>query len=320
MEAIYTEKISLAQNPIFIVGFPRSGTTLLQAMLATQENICSFPETHFFSMVAKPLKTDAEGYIDNASLPPALQKIHEQMELEFSPVVVDQLARAAGARRLNIKALFELIVWQYLKNEPEAARLRWVEKTPDHVRFLDRILPLYPDARFVHILRNPIYAIYSNKRTPLSQKRSLAWLAEYWTICIAADETVRAKYPKSIYALRYEDLAQEPAKMLAEVCHFLGIRFDETRLQNYRQGSQKLMLARESWKAEVGAKEISNTNARYAVSRSDAWEVQNIAGAQMRRYGYTRLYPVSQNLYDGVVALRKDFAGLKKLAKKTVQV
>ena len=37
-------------SPIFIVGFPRSGTTLLQTMVSTQKNILSFPETQFFNI------------------------------------------------------------------------------------------------------------------------------------------------------------------------------------------------------------------------------------------------------------------------------
>ncbi len=41
----------LSQNPIFVVGYPRSGTTLLQALMATQGNLATFPETHFFSTV-----------------------------------------------------------------------------------------------------------------------------------------------------------------------------------------------------------------------------------------------------------------------------
>jgi hypothetical protein len=41
----------LPENPVFVVGYPRAGTTFLQSLLATQEGFMAFRETHFFSRI-----------------------------------------------------------------------------------------------------------------------------------------------------------------------------------------------------------------------------------------------------------------------------
>ena len=61
-------KENLSQNPIFIVGFPRSGTTLLQSLLCTQKGVVSFPETHFFDIIAKTIKTTSNDVIEKNCL------------------------------------------------------------------------------------------------------------------------------------------------------------------------------------------------------------------------------------------------------------
>ena len=58
-----TGQLILPQNPVFIVGNGRSGTTLLQSLLATQNGVYSFPETHFFSHVYPLLESDSGGFL-----------------------------------------------------------------------------------------------------------------------------------------------------------------------------------------------------------------------------------------------------------------
>ena len=77
-------KINLPQDPIFIVGYPRSGTTLLQSLLATQENVYSMPETHFFTAISRSIKTNEKGYVEATCLSQIFKELSRVMNLEFS--------------------------------------------------------------------------------------------------------------------------------------------------------------------------------------------------------------------------------------------
>jgi hypothetical protein len=312
MKAVWARNFEVAQNPIFIVGYPRSGTTLLQALLTTQEHVVSFPETHFFSIVVKQIQTQEQRYIDRCCLAQVLKTIQAQMDLEIAPEVAGQLSESP----LGVKRLFEWIVWQYVG---EDAKARWVEKTPDHVRNLDQISALYPAVRFVNIVRHPIYAVYSNKRTPLSQKRSLIWLADAWKDASAAYERYRAANPHAIYSVRYEDLAADPERVMMGVCDFVGVPFQRERLADYKAASDKLILERESWKADVRSRDIANMNVKYRVAARDALQIQYVAGATMRRYGYAKLHPARQSVYDAAFALRGVLSRVKRRIERGIE-
>ena len=309
MDFVFETIFKLAQNPIFIVGYPRSGTTLLQALLCTQDNIRSFPETHFFTLVAKLIRIDEQGCIESGCLPQVLKTVEEQMDLKIAGAAGSQIAAAAERHQLTLKSLFELIVWQYLRADPEA---RWLEKTPDHVRHLDKVMMLYPEARFINIIRHPTYAVQSNKRTPLSRTRSMVWLAEAWNDSIAAYERFRAAHPDKVYSVRYEDLVRDPVRVMAGICAFLEMELVPERLANYRQASENLILTRESWKANVRTNDIANTNGNYPVSLRDALAIQNVTRSALRRYGYVPLYRGCQVMYDAAIALRTRASRVKR--------
>ena len=71
-------KINLSQNPIFILGFPRSGTTLIQTLLITQDHYFSFPETHYFCTILRFIKTDKKGFIK----PKCLELVNKNIVFE----------------------------------------------------------------------------------------------------------------------------------------------------------------------------------------------------------------------------------------------
>ncbi len=75
--------IVLRQDPVFVVGYPRSGTTLMQSLLATQDSIISLPETHFFTLVRNCLQVDNDR-IGYESLEKAIDKIREKIRFSMN--------------------------------------------------------------------------------------------------------------------------------------------------------------------------------------------------------------------------------------------
>ena len=288
----------LPQNPIFIVGSPRSGTTLLQSLIATQPGIYSFPETHYFSVIEKQAVPDpALDTIDGNRLEKALETIEKKLEFTLSQEVIEALQVLAQQRRLTSKTLFESIVIHHLTRQKVTldppAPFRWVEKTPTHCNFLHRIFALYPAARVLHIVRHPVPAVFSRKELfPTNKQTPLEELAHGWR---RMQENVRRhqqEKPQSIHSLRYEDLVERLPQTMEKIGMFLEIDLDTQLMRNHHRQATALTLGSEPWKQHTAARDIANTNHRYKdfVKAPEAARIEAIAAEQMAFFGYKAFF------------------------------
>jgi hypothetical protein len=287
--------MQLPQNPIFIVGYPRSGTTLLQRLLVTQPGLYSLPETHYFSVIEKQLQLDESGNIEVSCLDTVLQKIAEKMESRFDKEEIEILYQAGKEKKLTSKCIFEFIVTRFLLQQHPGigsdTRWRWIEKTPTHANFLERIMELYPRAQILHILRHPVPAIFSRKfKFPFNRETPLPRLAHAWNRLVENVERGKEKFPTHIYTLRYEDLVKNMEKEMTAAADFLNILLDFTLISNIKeeQTDGAFILPSETWKLEDRNHSIANTNDTYKnrVSKVDAEVVETIVMKRMLEYGY----------------------------------
>ena len=288
-------KPKLPQNPVFIVGYPRSGTTLLQRYLVAQPGYYSFPESHYFSVVERRVTLGANGIIPAAVLDFLLAALDEKAGFQFSDQ--DRLALTTAAREgaLSSKQVFELMAWRRLMpQKPQANALgawRWVEKTPTHANFLERILSCYPQAQIVHMVRHPVPAISSRRRKfPFNRETPLEQLANAWERLEANVQRGRELFPGRILTLRYEDLVAGMEKKLAAIGEFLGTPWDMERPDPAAgaQAMAPLILPVESWKLEDSLRQVANTNETYRgmLPPRDVERIEAIVGPAMRRHGY----------------------------------
>ena len=293
---MYKFNIKLPQDPIFIVGYPRSGTTLLQILLLTQPGFYSFPETHYFSVVEKSVQFDEMGNILPSCLGKVFEKIYEKMEFRFTKEEIENLYQTAEEKKLTSKFVFEFIVTRFLlQQNPGIERdtcWRWIEKTPTHANFLERILKIYPKAQIVHILRHPVPAIFSRKfKFPFNKETPLQKLAHDWNHIVENVQRCKEKFPEYIYTLRYEDLVKNMGKELKAIVAFLNISFDFTLISNIKQSqtAEPFILPSETWKLEDKNYYIANTNDTYKnrISKADAETIESIVGEKMKKFHYS---------------------------------
>ena len=147
--------------PIFIVGVPRSGTTLLAAMLAAHSRISCGPETHFFRKLSK---ADEDRLVMPATWPDAAIDFVCSIEhASFSnrkPIALiekydidrRQIADYLQQKEPSIANILASITDQY---RSKMGKMRWAEKTPDHLMTLHRLRQSFPDAPVVRIIRDP---------------------------------------------------------------------------------------------------------------------------------------------------------------------
>jgi hypothetical protein len=142
---------------IFIVGCPRSGTTLVQAMLARHPDVLTLPETAFFERLCGDLKWrwgDHDARQPRRRLRQQLGMVHQRARQELQSLQRDLSGEAAW---LPWPMRTESCVRQFVDlldaRAQAEGRTAWVEKTPYHLLYIPEIERYIPDARFVHVIR-----------------------------------------------------------------------------------------------------------------------------------------------------------------------
>lgn len=309
----------IRQDPIFIVGYPRSGTTLVQALVATQANIVSFNETHFFNIAGRFLTVKGDR-ISAGCIDRVVEKIRERVTFsENAREHIKQLAQTGG---ISVKMLFEIIVIDNLITRVEYKNLehvRWMEKTPDHVLFLDTIFKFYPRAQVIYVMRHPEKAIISRRKHFFFADEA-SWPIEkhvqQWLQNAAAMEKFKKSRPGSAAMVRLEDITRAVGEEMQRICDFLGIAFDKNRLNNYKEIAKTLVYPWEDWKNNA-AKDISYSTALNKgnhLSDEDKKKLSIMAGKELKTYGYDSSARPVKNLVNRVV--RKNVLKMKQLIAK----
>lgn len=241
----------MKQPPIFIVGPPRSGTTLLAAMIASHSSIACGPETHFFSRLSDSALGAAVG---DRQWPHRATELLRDLKL-------------AGQSVLHIYGLGAHDVRQYLRRrEPSASAMlealtsvhasalgkeRWAEKTPNHILHVTRIRREYPAARIIRILRDPRdVALSASQKLPWTSTALLA-NCDIWNKWTTATNTffLGDELSMTVY---FEDFIAYPEHELRRITLFCGEAFEEAMLDP-GQAARLLSTPGEPWKQQVAA-------------------------------------------------------------------
>ncbi len=198
----------VSQSPVFVVGFPRSGTTLLEQMLDAHPRLQSMDERPFFHVLSDRLGRAG------INVPRDLHKLGQE---ECDALRKDYLALAcAGITRRRGTQL--------------------VDKNPLNMLWLPLIHRLFPKARFILALRDPRDVILScymqNFRVTLlaAASRSLEHLARAYVAAMASWLHHVAVFKPDVLTSRHEDLVADPAGQTRRIAAFLGLDQAESML------------------------------------------------------------------------------------------
>lgn len=238
--------INTVKQRIFVVGCPRSGTTLLQGMLASHPRMLSFPETHFFSMA----------YPRNR-----LKRLFTWPALTVQGVLenfVCEIGRPDLKREINI-GLFDR---DYEKSfirildrlTIEAAKDIWVEKTPRHLHFINEIQRRIPQVKFIHIVRDGIDVVASLYKVSNEFPRRWGFRSRGLTIaqCIRRWNndiliTNQWKGKPNHFVVKYRELVDLPTDVVKDLCFFLKIDYSE-KMEKNESVFNKIVRPDEAWK------------------------------------------------------------------------
>lgn len=222
-----TEPLAMTapERPIFIVGDARSGTTLLYLLLTSCREFPVYrAETHMLDVCPVRfgvLKTtqDFQSFFDAWVA---------SKQFERSGLSVEQLRAAWGTQPKPYVALLGEFMQAIAKDQGKA---RWVEKTPAHVGKMTQIKQQFPDAQFIHAIRDPRDVAISRKR--------LGWVADVgaslnvllatcldWERLVLKARADSAKFPADYVEVKYESLATDPASTMQQICEFVGATYE----------------------------------------------------------------------------------------------
>lgn len=210
-----------------ILGFPRSGTTLLARLLDAHPEVSCPPETYLFAAASRFL--------------------HEQDRVEGPPIGVRAGLGFLGFSAAEVEAPLRRMVFDF-HAQIAGDKPVWVEKTAIDLFHLETLEPfLAGQARFLLLTRNPLDVIVSNLRLAevmgarlhdlFEMTRGIngphEGIARAWADRAAALRGFADRHPAAVLSLRYEDLTRRPAEELARVFAFLGVApLAETVLQD----------------------------------------------------------------------------------------
>ncbi len=197
--------------PVFVVGMPRSGTTLTEQILAAHPDCAGVGELKRWVKLETAFQKD---------YPP-----ENQLERMTSNAVAGELkARADEALRY-----FELIADGKFK--------RIVEKTPHNFQALGYHRLCFPKSRFVHCRRNPLDTFVSTYRENMHPSHGYAYdQVEYFKEWIFHDKLMsywKSLFPDQILTLHYEDLVTAPDLWARKLIDFVGLPWDDKCLKYF---------------------------------------------------------------------------------------
>lgn len=283
----------------FIVGAPRSGTTLLRFMLDAHSDLAIPPETGFVVPCA-----------ELASQGGSLEQDLVETILHFPPdapawgdfqiPAADFRARIGQLRPLTaaagVRAFYELYAARFGKR-------RWGDKTPLYCQHLLAIEGLLPEAHFVHLIRDGRDAALSLRPLWFSPGNDIKTLGAYWRQAVSAGRTQGARC-RHYLEVRYKDVVLRTEETLGKICDFLELPFEPAMLRYFERSPERLQEHRERTRTDgqilvtrerrllqqrqtTQPPDASRISAwKQSMSREEQMQFAAIAGDLLRELGY----------------------------------
>jgi hypothetical protein len=245
---------------VFVIGAPRSGTTLLQNILASHSK--------YFS-----IKSETGFFLYHNIFDP------KKRYFGYSRSELNEFIKNSS----DIIEFFETCIYN-LDNFDQ--HKRFIEKTPNHILHLNFLMKYFENGKFIHIVRDGRDCYCSSKNNKwVPQQKSPKIFAKYWRKCVKNISTNMSN--ERLKTIKYENLVSNPEYSIKNIMHFLGDNIEISQLDPKVYGNDPRardfafnMLNKkinscsvQRWKKELTKEEIEIFD--------------NIAGKELSAFGYT---------------------------------
>jgi hypothetical protein len=262
--------------PIFVVGCPRSGTTMLRDLLRSHPRLTFPPESYFIPPFYR-------AYGDPRNAGEARRLARRILQLRWVrtrgvPLDAESFADCRSFREVVCR-LYE--AWARQEN-----KLRWGDKTPHYAAEIPLLAKLFPGARILHIRRDGRDVAMSWIRGRFGPC-NIYTAARLWMWYVNRARRAGAALPRETYLeLSYEELVQQPREVMRRVCDFIGEPFDDAVLR--RSGLPRDPLNPFAITHTMGAEIVSANCAKWKTQMParDRVLFESVAGNLLETLGY----------------------------------
>jgi hypothetical protein len=274
----------VSDRPVLVLGVSRSGTTLLKEMLDSHSQVAIPTESYFVPQLWErhSRSFDRDAFLEDVG------RLARVKEWGVTPDDVRERLPENASAGDAIRAI-------YRSYADPRGKSRYGDKTPSYMQSLDLLDRVFPDAQYVHLIRDGRDAGLSfleMRRKPrfnLARPRGIASFASQWKLEVeGAREFGKSVGPERYYELRYEDLVREPEVELRRVASFLGLEFEPGMLA-YHAGVDASALQDHPLLAKPPTPDARRWQEQ--LSPADAQIFEAIAGDSLSSLGYERAYP-----------------------------
>jgi len=328
---------------IFVLGYGRSGTTMMGRILGNHPDVYMFRELNFFEklwdrkherplsvaeasdLAARLICINRHGY--------GILKDHAEYQ-EKGRIIVDGIAE----NTLTPIGVYETFLRHTASENGKSIPC---EQTPGYVFYLDEILELFPEAKIINMIRDPRDVLASRKKKwrqyglriePVPLHRTIRTWVHYHPISSSFlwKSAVKAAQPYIddglVHQVKFEDLLSSPEEEIQKVCDFIGITYLDTMLKIPIVGSS--FLKEQTEEAGIDKKRTANWQ-NGGLNSAELYINQRVAADIMRKYEYkpAKVFPnpfllllylitLPVRIFLTFVVHKKHFKNMKEAVKK----
>jgi len=244
--------LPLKLNPVFVIGSPRSGTSLFRLLLGNHKNIVIPPEGGFIIWLLQKYGSinsndiSSERFISDFIYD--VQSCKKMYTWEMNSELLQNFLKTLA---LSNYAELCMAIYAFYAKKFEKNTLLWGDKNNFYLNHLQELYSLYPEARFIHIVRDgrdiacsyrEVMQIKSSSRFAPILPIDIKDIATGWTGNAKKIDAFFGELPvERKFSIKYEDLVAIPEITLSNICEFLDLNTDKNMV-NFHIENKRLAL------------------------------------------------------------------------------
>ena len=217
-------------------------------------------------------------------------------------------------------ALDPVDIFEKIKDEPRSIhRITWemlfevgrkqnasvvMDKSLDSVYYADDLLKLFPEMKFLNVVRDPRAQIASMNKAIIHDFDSILNAMTWVNACSKAKDIID-KYPDKVLTIRFEDFVANEAEAIHSICDFFGMQFTDNMLDiEHSQEAKSISTRSALWESNSSAPIAANVDKfKKSLTDNEINAIETITGGYMDFYGYERMTKGNANV--GATAIKK---------------
>jgi hypothetical protein len=266
----------------FIVGSARSGTTLMRIVLNAHSEIAVPPESRFV--------VELYDGTDDVPVDPTLDAIAAHPRFKTWDLSIDAVRERLGGR--SRAGYGEVMTAAYRAYAEARGKSRWGDKTPRYIERIPLLAKLFPEARFIQIVRDGRNVALSYADVPFGPK-TVARAAALWANRVSTGMAAgRALGPRRYVEVLYEEFVTDPEPQLQAICDFIEAPFEPEMLEYHHRSREEVLGRAARYNPRVTEKPIAEVRSWAEQMPARQVEVfEAVAGDVLSQLGYPRRYP-----------------------------